>query len=311
MINNDKNSLISIIVPVYNSEKSLKLCLTSLVNQIFSNIEIIIVNDGSTDGSLKICKEFQKKDDRILIINQNNQGRSVARNVGICNASGQYIMFVDSDDYVSNEYCMKAIEILLKYNADIVLFDYYIKKSNSIIEKNTCAKNGILNKEEAMDTVIDASFLPMKIFKKKIFNNVKFPVNKNYEDVFTTYQLVEKAKKIYHLEMPLYYYVQRDNSVTHIKNPRNVSDYFEASFRRFKFLQRYYPHVAVHAQSNLKIISFFYLIYNKNDQFYTEAENIFYSRIKAHNISKKLQMIMWLYHYMPNLTGIIVKNYFN
>lgn len=306
-----ENILISVIVPVYNAENSLKLCLKSLLEQSFKNIEIILINDGSTDNSLKICRKFQNKDRRILVIDQHNQGRAAVRNLGINMASGDYIMFVDSDDYVSKNFCMDALKVVYTQNVDIVLFDYYLENNQGKYLKRTCNRDGILTKEEAMLAVTNASFLPMKIFNKSLFNNIKFPVGKDYEDVFVTYQLVDKAKKLYHLSVPLYYYVQHNNSVTHIKNSQTTSDYFEASYTRLKFLKNKFPNVATYAKRELKLISFFYLIYNKNGEFVSEAQNVFNSKVKFPALSRKLRQIIWLYRFMPDLVRIIVKQYFN
>ncbi|MEE6639301.1 glycosyltransferase [Limosilactobacillus pontis] len=307
---NKCENLVSIIVPIYNSEESLDRCLTSLINQTYTNIEIILVNDGSTDESLEICDKYGRYDDRILIIDQGNCGRAVARNVGINIASGDYVMFVDSDDYVSKEFCKDALRTICKYNVDIVLFDYYLEEKNTSLLKKTCNESGFLSKNKAMSTVVDASFLQIKIFRKNLFKGITFPVGKNYEDVFVTYQLIDKAESFYHLPRPLYHYVQHANSVTHIKNSQNVSDFFEASYIRFNFLKQFFPLVANQAQQSLKLLSFYYLIYNQNGYYYSEALSIFNSDTKLCNISKKLCLIILLYRIFPTLARNIVKLYF-
>lgn len=305
------NNTISIIVPVYNTQKSLPLCLKSLLTQTYSDIEIILINDGSTDQSLDICKKYKKKDDRIKVINQDNKGRSAVRNVGISHASGRYIMFVDSDDYVTRSFCCDAINSVQKYDADIGLFDYYLKDKHQAIARKTSCHDGILTKEEAMLTTINASFLPMKIFKKELFSGVSFPIGKNFEDVFVTYQLIYKANRICHVPIPLYYYVQNDGSITHINSVQSISDLFEASLTRLKFLKENFPKAALCAEKNIKVVSFFYLIYDKNGKFSAEAKDLFKSKVRPKVSSKKLLIAMFIYRLMPHITEIMVKKYFS
>lgn len=126
-------NLISIIIPVYNVESYLKKCLDSIINQTYKNIEIIIVNDGSTDKSLQICKEYRENDSRIKLISHSNIGISQSRNIGIQNANGKYLMFVDSDDWIDYETCQNAIQKIEEYNSDLILFSY-IKEYESSSE---------------------------------------------------------------------------------------------------------------------------------------------------------------------------------
>lgn len=304
--------LISVIIPVYNSEKYLEKCLLSLINQSYKKIELIIINDGSTDNSIKICNKFKKKDSRIVLINQENKGRSEVRNVGIKKAKGTYIMFVDSDDYVTQDFCLDALNEIKHTNSDIVFFDYF-SVSNSVIQKrDTLYKNfnHTLTKEEAMTSIINSSFLPMKIIKKEIFNNIKFPHNKDYEDVFVTYKLVEKAKKISYLAKANYFYVQHSNSITHIKNAKSTSDYFEANLVRYSFFNNKYPLAAKGALDNLLIASFFYLVYNPKGKFSSKAKSIITSSKLSKLESRKLLYCFILYRWFPKLITKIVRFYF-
>ena len=115
---------VSIIIPVYNSERTLERCLDSVINQTYKNIEILIVNDGSKDKSLEIMKEYQKKDNRIMVINQENKGLSGARNAGLDKATGEYVTFIDSDDYIKANLIKDTIEIFNRYNCDVVRNNY-------------------------------------------------------------------------------------------------------------------------------------------------------------------------------------------
>lgn len=149
-----KNPDISIIVPVYNVEKYLPQCLESLINQTYANIEIICVNDGSTDNSLEILDKYAKRDSRIIVINQKNSGVSVARNAALKIISGKYLMFVDGDDWIELNNCETAYNLIEKYNADVVMWSYIREYPNKALKKtfhlmilymkrNMCAKNYI------------------------------------------------------------------------------------------------------------------------------------------------------------------------
>ena len=142
--------LISVIVPVYNVEKYLDNCVMSILDQDYQNIEIILINDGSTDNSLAICHSYVGKDKRVKLFSQKNQGLSAARNLGIQKANGEFVMFVDSDDYVEPSYCSAALSCQQKYDADIVFFDYKrITNENEIIHSFEHT-SGVVTKEEAI-----------------------------------------------------------------------------------------------------------------------------------------------------------------
>ena len=139
-LGNEYNSLVTVVVPIYNTEKYLRRCLDSIINQSYSNLEIILIDDGSIDNSSKICYEYSINDHRIKIIRQKNAGVSVARNVGIRNATGQYITFVDSDDYIANDMVEILLHTIRKYNADISMCGMIRtsdKRNNMIDEDNS------------------------------------------------------------------------------------------------------------------------------------------------------------------------------
>ena len=124
------NPEISIVVPVFNVEKFLKKCIESIISQSFSNFEVLLVNDGSTDGSLDICLQYTKIDDRVKVINKKNGGLSDARNAGIKYATGKYICFIDSDDFIEKEYLQKLYKNIVKYNSDVSMCEYFITDEN-------------------------------------------------------------------------------------------------------------------------------------------------------------------------------------
>lgn len=207
--------LVSVIVPVYNVENYLIKCITSLQNQTYSNFEIIFINDGSTDHSLSILEDVKKKDNRIKIFTQNNSGLSAARNRGIDEANGEYICFVDSDDWVSEEYIMCMLNAIKKYDADIAICNIQyifntgkIKKRTPSIKKEKC-----VNKMEAFKDLFNSNGFRFhavnKLFRHELFNTkIRFPIGKIYEDMATIYKLFGNSNKIAYVPKIGYYYLQ-------------------------------------------------------------------------------------------------------
>lgn len=170
---------ISIIVPVYNSEKTLKRCVDSLICQTYSNIEIILVDDGSTDNSSAICKEYEKIDSRIMNITKNNEGVSTARNVGLDRASGEFIMFCDSDDWVVADWCEKMKKQYVSNN--LVMSGYYcINSEGECTDKVSCGENTMINKTLFLETMDLGGFCPWnKLYESNLIkeNKIRFPKN--------------------------------------------------------------------------------------------------------------------------------------
>lgn len=203
--------LISIVVPVYNVENYILKCLNSLIKQKYKQIEIILVDDGSTDESGKICDEFKEKDDRIRVFHKKNGGLSSARNYGIKKAKGDIVAFVDSDDYVKDVFVLDLYRGMQASNADIVICGYNNEKPKNETISGKEATIRLLTKQENID-IISWN----KLYKKKLFtdNNIFFPEGKKHEDTLTTYKLMSKAKKVTYIDESLYIYVERKGSIT-------------------------------------------------------------------------------------------------
>lgn len=202
---------ISIIVPVYNSEKYLRKCLDSLINQTFKDIEIIMINDGSTDNSEKIIKEYQKKDKRIVLFNKKNGGQSSARNLGLSRAKGKYISFIDSDDYIQPNLCEKLYGVI-SAGYDIVVTDYYIidGKFKKYYKISNCEEGEISSKDYLLTAVCPWN----KMYKKSflINNKFKFPEGIIYEDYASIPTLVNYNPKIYYLSEAFVNYIHTEVS---------------------------------------------------------------------------------------------------
>ena len=223
----------SIIIPVYNVEKYIVCCLNSALNQDYKDYEIIVVNDGSTDHSLSILKKYEQRyGEKIKIINQCNKGLGGARNTGIAFASGDYLFFLDSDDYISTHTLSILNEYIKEYNVDILAFDCTrVDINHKIIDTITYSEFHnewtILTKKQFM--LFEPTFCT-KVYKRSLFvdNKIYFPEKKWYEDLATLYKLVPHISRIGYLKKSLYYYLQQDESITHSKNIERMFEITQA-----------------------------------------------------------------------------------
>lgn len=224
---------ISVIVPVYNVEEYLEQCLTSIVNQTMKDIEIIAVNDGSTDNSLNIINEFAGNYSNIVVLDKNNGGLSSARNFGIKHAKGEFISFVDSDDFIEENMLEELYNMVQKCKADMVVSKiklYEGSKVTDIIPRGQYTKN-ILTKEEAVTEFLKTNITGHawnKLYKKQLFyeGDIKYPEGLLYEDIPTTIQLISMSKKIVLTEESFYYYRQRENAITKRISYKAVKDHY-------------------------------------------------------------------------------------
>ena len=201
------NKLVSIIVPVYNVEEYILKCLKSLSSQKYKNIEVIAVDDGSTDNSGKICDDF--KDERFRIFHKKNGGLSSARNFGIKKAKGEILAFVDSDDFVKEDFIEKMLERMVD-DVDIVVCGYNDEKPKEETLSGRMATIRFLTKQENIDLITWN-----KVYRKSLFldNNIWFPKGQKHEDTLTTYKVLSKARKVAYLDEALYCYVERGDSI--------------------------------------------------------------------------------------------------
>ncbi len=242
---------ISVIIPVYNVEEYLDRCLESIVNQTYKNLEIILVDDGSPDNSPQMCDEWTKKDSRIKVIHKKNGGLSDARNVGVDNAAGEWIYFIDSDDYIE----LNALEILINAavnnDCDMAVAMYDNVVNGEIWHNNFGSKIDVMTSanyvKEYYDNVFNKQFLLgscqiiacNKLIKKSIAETIPFPVGKLHEDEFTTYKLCYKCRKIAFVREALYFYVRHNSSITITKRTKANFVYLDALKERFQFFKDY------------------------------------------------------------------------
>ena len=212
------NPLISVIIPVYQVAPYIKRCIESVINQTYQNLEIILVDDGSTDGSGELCDRYAKRDNRIKAVHQENKGLSEARNRGLDIAEGDYLGFIDSDDWVDLKFIEAMYEAAVSYNCEIVQCGHIEVVADEEYESDTIGKAVIYSKEEyskAAYTLLGwkCSVAWNKLYKKQLFSGIRYPVGKLHEDEFTTYKVIWNARKIAVLNTRLYFYRQRKDSI--------------------------------------------------------------------------------------------------
>lgn len=252
------NELVSIVIPVYNKEKHIKKCIDSVINQTYKNIELLIIDDGSTDNSGKIISEYN--DERIKYFKNNNQGIGKTRNFGIKKSNGKYIMFLDSDDYLDTNIVKFMLNKILKDKLDMVVCDYYEVKNTKnneikIINFENCS---IMDNPELL---LSINLSPWnKIYKKSFIlkNNIEFDEESKYEDVIFVIDALINAKKIGKIDKALYYYVINENSETSIRDEKvfdilKIIDKIRNKYKDIKYLNESIDKLTVRILTNYTI----------------------------------------------------------
>ena len=246
------DDLISVIVPVYNVEKYLSQCIESIINQTYKNLQIILVNDGSTDESLKICNEYKEIDKRIVVIDSVNKGVSNARNLGIEASYGKYITFIDSDDFFDLEFCENMLKNIKNTDADCVICGYkriYPNKSEIIVNSPFQTINEMEFLEKILEVQSGLGFCHMKLWRSEIIKNKNIRFKQELlvgEDALFCMQCSEYIKKICLLDKPLYNYRFNDQSLVRKFDKKYANKYLKSMKETEKYLLDKY-------KNNLKI----------------------------------------------------------
>ena len=240
---------ISIIIPLYNVEKYLRKCLNSIINQTYKNIEIILVDDGSTDESPAICDEYAKKDNRIKVIHKANSGVSSARNLGMRESTGDYIVFVDSDDYVSNDFCEVLYKGLKENDCDISCIGYNvvdvydnITSSSSQITDLEDNEVVVFNDKEIIKELLEQRILKnfsCRLYKKDVL--IDYQEGINYEDIVFSVKVFMNCKRLVYTNKCCYNYLVRNNSLTTKRSEKDLLDFFNAIYERYEIIRKNYP----------------------------------------------------------------------
>lgn len=216
----ENNMKISVIIPIYNAEEYMNKCISSVVNQSYGNLEIILIDDGSTDNSSEICDRWKKIDSRISVLHKKNEGPGVARNIGIEMARGEYITFVDSDDWVESLMYENMLKAAMKHKCDIVGCPSSIDLENGNHKKNLAdVSEGYLNKTQCIINFLEGNknawgSVHNKLYKKGLWDDIRFPKVKHLEEYFVSAKLFNKANAIWFCAYPYYHHVCHSSSLS-------------------------------------------------------------------------------------------------
>lgn len=247
------NPLISVTVPIYNVEEYLNRCVESIVNQTYQNLEIILVDDGSPDHCPQMCDEWVEKDKRIKVIHKQNGGLSDARNAGLKIATGEYISFIDSDDYIASDFFATLLAVMEKENSDVVecsvvkfyedeRFEKYSDNLAVTTSQTESALSGLIAENPFHQHVWN------KLYKVDCLKGILFPVGKLNEDEFWTYQVFGRAQKVSKINKTMYYYFQRSDSIMGENYSIRRLDALEGKLNRQKYIEKNYPNLVVQAK---------------------------------------------------------------
>ena len=312
------NELISVIIPVYNAEKYIEKCVNSLLTQTYSNFELILVDDGSKDKSFDKCEKLSKEDDRIRLYKRENGGASAARNTGLKHAKGAYIIFVDSDDFVSQNYVENLYFALKDNNLDIVqcVLKSTNKQINDTIKVNYNPHDvKIISKIEALNDRKYKVSVCGKIYARKIFNNFNFIEGIIYEDDASYYIFIDRANRIGLLNESLYYYYMSSNSVMRNDNNEKSIAFIKIYEDRIKYfkdrdeidlLEGSYDRYCLVLMLNYSASLSKNINLNSRALFLDEFKK-YYPKVKNSKcIRKKDKMMYKVFNISPNIVGRII-----
>ena len=330
-----ENELISVIIPVYNVKSYLKEALDSVLNQTYRNLEIIIVDDGSTDGSGRICDVYAQKDARIKVIHQENMGLSAARNAGLEIMRGELVAFLDSDDaYCSNMICSMHTA-MKKYGAEMVCCKYGEYKTTakmnpkemSKFKINSYSAEGLYSNKEALVAQTErkiSNFAWDKLYKAELFRNIRYPVGKTYEDRAVILPLIEATRRVYVMNKYLVMYRKRPGSITVTMTPRVVYDQMYVNKEYIQYIQKHIPEYfsEKHLKHVMKdwynrLLGFYFRLLNKGvtQQASVMRElskelNEYKGKLDHNDYDMKLRMLEFMYlHIPPYACGKIFNHY--
>ena len=236
--------LVSIIVPIYKVEEYLDKCVLSLLGQSYSNLEIILVDDGSPDQCGAMCDSWALRDSRIRVIHKENGGLSDARNAGLAVATGAYICFVDSDDWVSPEYVMAMYQAMVENGAQLAACDVCEVYPDQEPEVNGSGELRVCTPEEAIGDILKGKGFRAvawnKLYPRAFWENETYPVGKHHEDEFVTYRILGKAQKLVYVDKAHYFYLQRQGSIMRSFTLKRL-DALDAFLERLEYFRQHFP----------------------------------------------------------------------
>ena len=296
---------VSIIVPVYKVEKYLLRCLDSIAVQTYQNIEVILVDDGSPDNCGKICDEYAIKHSTFRVIHQRNQGLSAARNNAIPHSSGEYITFIDSDDYITPDYVEYLVRLQRKYNSDVSVGGrVYQYEDCELAKLRTSCRDMFFPTEKALSYmnygVNFSVFAWGKLYKRELLEKYHYPVGKLYEDLATTYRIVGDTTGVAFGEKQIYFWVQRPGSIMNSKFSERHLAALDATKAQIEYMRKRYPSVlpSAKARHEAKIVELMAIAMRSANsrQAYRELKmhSSYFSEVMRDKLVRKSQKIRML-----------------
>ena len=256
--------LVSIIVPLYNGEQTIERCLTSIRNQTYKNIEVLVVNDGSKDHSMKVLKKFRDSDPRFHILNKGNSGVSDSRNLGIKNARGKYLQFVDSDDWITKDATQTFVSTAETYNCDMVITDYHRVVNHKIYIKGHIPEEGLVSRRQFAEFMMKApanfyyGVMWNKFFRTEIIKSHKLKCNRDLnwcEDFLFNLEYLQYVKDVYVIKTPVYYYVKTKGSL--VATQVNLRQTIRTKGILFDYYKDLYKSMDIYDENKLRIQMFY------------------------------------------------------
>lgn len=249
-----KRELISIIIPIYNTQKYLSKCIDSILSQTYDHLEIILIDDGSTDESGKICDEYAKIDNRIRVAHKENGGLSDARNFGLSISCGQIVLFVDSDDWIESEMIEVLYTNMVQNNSDISICGFNFVINGNKLSKNRDMDVIVYDTYSAIEDMYKckkfASHVWNKLIRKALFEGIEFPIGKIYEDQYITTSLILKSQTVCYTDRAFYNYVIRNESITQLKYSEKQLHLLYATENNISAVQSKYPDLSSYVKFN-------------------------------------------------------------
>lgn len=278
--------LISIIIPVFNVERYLERCVESVLGQTYRHLEIFLVDDGSTDSSGEICEHLKKKDARIKVIHKINGGLSDARNAALDIVRGEWITFIDSDDWVEKKYVECLYEKAVKTNSQISIGSFVTTSgATRTEEKEKELYNIVMDNEEAISNLLYQKYYTTsawgKLYKSELFDKIRFPVGKLYEDVETIYKVFADAERSVYTAEKLYYYFQRDESIVRTGFTIKKMDYADNARKVLEDVKKRYPSLEGGAASRLLWADIHILVHMDDRTKYPDEYKQLWKEIKS------------------------------
>ena len=238
------DSKISIIIPMYKVENYVERCIKCIQAQTYTNWEAIFIDDGSPDKSGEICDRYAKEDERIKVIHKANAGVAAARNTGIASASGEYIAFIDSDDYAHPKYLEVLMQLMQIYDADLSIVGYDLSYDSKVGEGKPLGEVELMDSAKAVEKVLENQQFCSpwsKLYKKSLFAHITYPEGAIYEDLGTAFEIFQAADKIVYQNIPLYYYFQVSESITRSEFHYGKLDETKALKKQYEFIEKNFP----------------------------------------------------------------------